>query len=321
MMLIINPYSGRGLSKTTLGTIVSKLCDSDYVVTVFFTHNKTPEEIAYTNACDHDLAVCVGGDGTLSEVISGLLQANTSIPVGYIPAGTTNDVASTLALSRDPSITAQKILKGTPKPLDIGIFHSTQFQNVKLHPHFAQPPQPQLQYQQLRIDDLQSRYFTYIAAFGAFTEVSYLTPQSAKQSLGHLAYVLGGLADVPAIKPCRTIIEYDGNTIEGDFIFGSVTNSTSIAGLIKLNPKLVDLTDGLFEIILVKQPVILQDFLNIMSSLTVQTYDGDNVKMLHASKVRFIFDEEIAWTIDGENGGKHVNVEITNCNRAIEIVM
>jgi len=289
MMLIINPHSGRGLSKTALGTIISKLCDARHNVTVYFSHEKTPEELAYEHGGKHDLAVCVGGDGTLSGVIAGLLSANAAIPVGYIPAGTANDVASSLALSRDPSQASMKIISGTPTPLDIGKF--------------------------------EERYFTYIAAFGAFTGLSYSTPQSAKRALGHLAYVLGGLADMAAIKPRRTIVEYDGKTIEGDFIFGGVTNSTSVAGFIRLDPKRVNLADGEFEIILVKQPVVLTDFLEIISSLTVQTYDGDNFQMLHASKAKFIFDEEVAWTVDGENGGKHREVEITNCHKAIEIVM
>jgi len=289
MMLIINPHSGRGLSKTALGTIVSKLCDADHSVTVYFAIDKTPEELANEHADKHDLVVCVGGDGTLSGVISGLLSAKASIPVGYIPAGTANDVASTLALSRDPSISSQTIISGKPIPLDIGKFHD--------------------------------RYFTYIAAFGAFTGVSYSTPQSAKRALGHFAYVLSGLADMATIKPRRTIVEYDGNTIEGDFIFGAVTNSTSVAGLIKLNPERVNLADGEFEIILVKQPVVLADLLDILSSITVRTYDGDNVNMLHASNVRFIFEEEVAWAVDGEDGGKHKTVDITNCHKAIEIVM
>jgi len=289
MMLIINPHSGRGLSKTALGTIVSKLCDADHSVTVFFAHDKTPEELVHEHAGNHDLAVCVGGDGTLSGVISGLLRAGVSIPVGYIPAGTANDVATTLALSRDPSIAAQKIIEGIPKAIDVG--------------------------------NMLNRYFTYIAAFGAFTGVAYLTPQNAKRALGHLAYVLGGIADVATIKPRHTIVEYDGNRIEGDFIFGSVTNSTSVAGFIKLNPKRVNLSDGEFEILLVKQPLVLADFLDILSSVTAHTYDGDNVNMLHASNVKFIFDEEVPWTVDGEDGGKHKTVEITNHNKAIEIVM
>jgi len=289
MMLVINPHSGRGLSRTALGTIVSKLGDADYVVSIYFAHEKTPEELAYEYAGMFDLAVCVGGDGTLSQLISGLLRSGVKIPVGYIPAGTANDVATTLTLSRNPYAAAKTIIEGSPRPLDIG--------------------------------QINDRYFTYIAAFGVFTGVSYLTPRSAKQSLGHFAYVLGGLADMTAIKAQRTIVEYDGKRIEGDFIFGGVTNSTSVAGLVKIDPERVDLADGLFEIILVKQPIVPADFLDILSSLAVQSYDGDNVQMLHASNVKFTFEEEVAWTVDGESGGLHKEVEIKNCHKAIEIVV
>ncbi|MCL2222247.1 MAG: YegS/Rv2252/BmrU family lipid kinase [Oscillospiraceae bacterium] len=289
MMLIINPKSGRGLSKTALGTIVSNLCEVDYAVTVYISHEKYPEELAFEYAEGHDLVVCVGGDGTLSNVISGLLRAKLKIPVGYIPAGTSNDVATTLALTRDPSIAARKILSGTPTALDIGLF--------------------------------KDRYFTYIAAFGAFTGVAYTTPQNAKRSLGHLAYVFGGLADMAAIAPRRTVVKYDDKVIEGEFIFGGVVNSTSVAGLVKLNPELVDLADGEFEVILVRQPVVLTDFMEILTSLVMQTYEGDNFLMLHASSVSFTFDEEVAWTVDGEDGGLHKNVEIENCHKAIKIVL
>jgi len=287
-MIVINPHSGRGLSKTALGTIISNLCAEDYIVSVFFANEMTPEQLAYEYAGDHDLVVCVGGDGTLSGLISGLMKANVSTPVGFIPAGTTTDIATTLALSRDPSKASKTILSGTPKPLDIGKFHES--------------------------------YFTYIAAFGAFTSVSYTTPQSTKRTLGHFAYVLSGLADMTAIKPVRTIVEYDGNVIEGDYIFGGVTNSTSVAGLVKLNKDRVDLADGLHEIILVKHPVALTDFVDILTSLTAQTYGGDNVQMFHAKNVKFTFEQEVPWTFDGEDGGKHKVAEIVNCHQAVKIV-
>lgn len=289
MMLIINPMSGRGLSKTALGSIVSNLCEEDYIVSVYFSHEKDPEELAFEYSIGHDLVVCVGGDGTLSGVISGLLRADMKIPVGYIPSGTSNDVATTLALTKDPSLAAKKIMNGKPSALDIGMFCD--------------------------------RYFTYIAAFGAFSGVAYTTPQSAKRALGHLAYVFGGLADMAAIVPRRTVVKYDDKVIEGEFIFGGVVNSTSVAGLVKLNPEYVDLDDGEFEVVLVRQPVVLADFIEILTSLVMQTYEGDNFLMLHASTVSFTFDEEVAWTVDGEDGGKHKSVEIKNINKAIEIVL
>ena len=289
LMLIVNPYSGRGLSKTALGTIVSQLCGGGCIVTVYYVGEKDPGTIAYEFAKYHQIAVCVGGDGTLSAVISGLLRSGVPIPVGYIPAGTANDIAATLALPKEPSEAVRTILEGKPQPLDIGLF--------------------------------DGRYFTYIAAFGAFTGASYSTPQSAKRALGHFAYILGGLADVFSIKSRRTIVEYDGGVIEGDFIFGGVINSTSVAGLIKLDPKHVDLADGMFEVILVKQPIGPTDLLDTLTSIATKSYQGDNVLMFHSSSAIFTFDEDVAWTVDGEDGGSHREVEITNCREAIRVIV
>ena len=288
-MLIVNPLSGRGLSKLSIGTIISRLCGVGCVVTVYFSGEASPGQLAFEHAKNHELIVCAGGDGTLSAVISGLLRAEVNIPVGYIPMGTANDIATTLTLSKNPSLAAQTVISGKPRPIDIGMF--------------------------------SGRYFTYIAAFGAFTGAAYSTPQSAKKSLGHFAYVLGGLADVPTIKARRTVVEYDGKVIKGDFIFGGVVNSTSVAGLVKLDPKRVNLADGLFEIVLVKQPIDLANFLDILARLATQSYGGDNVQMLHAAHVKFTFEEDVAWTVDGENGGLHREVEIANCHKAIRIIV
>ena len=289
IMLIVNPFSGRGLSKSALGIIVSKLCEGGRVVTVFFAGVNTPGQLAFMHARDFEMVVCAGGDGTLSSVVSGLLRSGASIPVGYIPAGTANDVATSLALSKDPNAAALTILEGTPRPLDIGRFGS--------------------------------EYFTYVAAFGVFTGVAYLTPLSAKRALGQFAYVLGGLADVATIRPMHTVIEYDDGTIEGDFIFGGVVNSTSVAGLVKFDHNDVDLADGVFEIILVRQPVGLADFLDITTSIATQSYDGDNIQLIHSSKATFILEDEVAWTVDGENGGLHKRVEIANCHKAVDIIV
>jgi len=289
VMLVVNPFSGRGFSKFAIGTVISQFCSNGHIVTVYFAGEKTPEQIIYEYAKYHELVVCVGGDGTFSGVASGLLRSGVQIPVGYIPSGTANDIATTLALSRDPAVAVQKIINGKPQPLDIGQF--------------------------------KDKYFTYIAAFGAFTSVAYSTPQNAKRTFGPLAYMFGGLADVAAIKPQHTVIEYDGAVIEGDFIFGGVTNTTSVAGFVRIAPDLVDLADGMFEILLVKQPVILADFLDILASVAGKTYDGDNVQVLHASKIKFTFNEEVAWTIDGEDGGLHGEVEIINCHKAMNIIV
>jgi len=288
-MLVVNPFSGRGLSKPAIGRILSLLCSDGCIVTTYFAGELTPEQIVCEYAKNHEMVICAGGDGTFNSVASGLLHSDASIPVGYIPAGTANDIATTLKLPRDPVAAVQRIIKGTPQPLDIGNF--------------------------------SGRYFTYVTAFGAFTEVAYSTPANAKRALGHFAYMLGGLANMSAIRPRHTIIEYDGECIEGDFIFGGVTNTTSIAGFVKLDPKLVDLADGVFEVLLVKQPVVLADFIDILAGVASKTYDGDNVQVLHAANVKFKFNEQVAWTVDGEDGGLHEEVEITNIHKAINILL
>ena len=288
LMLVVNPFSGRGLSKSALGTIVSQLCEGGYRVTVYYAGEEDPETLVFNNAKNHELVVCVGGDGTLSSVISGLLRSSVHIPVGYIPAGTSNDVASTLALSKNPSEAVKSIINGTPQALDIGLF--------------------------------SGRYFTYIAAFGAFTGVAYNTKQSAKRALGQLAYVLGGFAEVFSIKSRHIIMEYDAGIIEGDYIFGGVVNSKSVAGLVKIDSRHVNLADGLFEVVLVKQPIDLPNLIDTLGNIITQTYNSENVLMLHTSRAKFSFEEEVSWTIDGENGGLHKNVDIVNYHEAVNIV-
>ncbi|MCL2366397.1 MAG: YegS/Rv2252/BmrU family lipid kinase [Oscillospiraceae bacterium] len=288
-MLIANPFSGKGLSRLAIGTIISQLCSNGHVVTVHFSGELYPEQLALKYAGQYDLLVCLGGDGTLSHVVSGLLRSGASIPIGYIPTGTANDIATTLGLSKSPAEAVKTIIGGKPLALDIGLF--------------------------------AGGYFTYIAAFGAFTSVAYSTPQTAKRSLGHLAYVLSGFAEVPQIKARKTIVEYDGNTITGDFIFGAVANSTSVAGFLKLDPSRVDLSDGMFEIVLVRQPVDPAAFLDLLTRLATQSYDGDNIQLLHASHVKFTFLEDVAWTVDGEDGGVHREVEISNSHKAVSVIV
>jgi YegS/Rv2252/BmrU family lipid kinase len=289
LMLIVNPYSGRGLSKSALGVIVSLLTAGGYVVSVYSTELDSAESLVRDFAAGYNLVVSVGGDGTLSGVAAGLMQVKDPPVFGFIPAGTSNDMASTLALSRDPKTAVTAILSGRPVSLDIGCFND--------------------------------RFFTYIAAFGAFTGVSYKTPQSAKRALGHLAYVLSGLASVSEIKPQHSIIEYDGGVLDDSFIFGGVTNSTTIAGFVRLDRKDVDLGDGLFEVILVKNPVNALELGDIIRSLLNQTYHSDNVLLLHTKKIVFRFDEDVAWTKDGEAGGSHRTLEITNCRQALKIII
>lgn len=291
LMLLINPNAGRGSYKAPLADILQAFHQSGYVSTVFFTNGRTDATRLTAEHCaEYDRIVCVGGDGTLSETISGLVQCPSAPPLGYIPMGTTNDVASSLALSHTPAVAAMTAANGRPKALDVGLFNGRD-------------------------------HFTYVAAFGAFTEVSYETPQNQKQALGRLAYILSGMAALGRVTSHHVRVEWDGGTMEDDFVFGGVTNSRSIAGLVRL--KDIDdsaLSDGLFEVFLVRTPVDAIAFANIISAVLANDFTGENVTLLRSSHVRFTFDKPTPWTRDGEAGGEHTEVSCQNLHAAIEII-
>ena len=293
VMLIVNPYSGKGRAKSMLCDIISLFGLNDYVMTVYVTgHGRNASHFAQTYGAEFEMAVCIGGDGTLSDTVNGLMQlpAEKRPAVGYIPMGTANDVATTLRLPSNPKDAVMSVAYGSPVSLDIGKFGD-------------------------------EKYFTYIAAFGAFTDVSYETPQNMKNSLGHLAYVLGGIASVSSIKAHHVKIEYDEGVIEGEYIFGGVTNTTSVAGIVKFDPKDVKLGDGLFEVVLVSKPVSISDLNKTVNSILYKHNKSDNITMLHTSKIKFIFDEPVKWTRDGEAGGLYQEIEISNCREAINIIL
>jgi len=275
IMLIINPRAGTGQYRTDISDILEAFSQNDAVATVYMTtHSGHATELVEAHAHKYDIVVCCGGDGTLSETIAGLMALEDRPPVGYIPMGTANDVAATLGLPKEGGKAAQIALAGRPIPLDVGLF--------------------------------DGEHFSYIAAFGAFTEVSYQTPTENKQTLGHLAYVLEGMGHLGKIVPRKLVVEYDGGKrVEGKFIFGGVSNTTSIAGLVKLRPELVDLGDGEFEIILVKNPRSLMALNALFMDIVTQKYDSKYVQIFRAKEARFRFEEPVPWTRDGEAGGLH----------------
>lgn len=289
IMLIINPKAGKGQYRTEISHILEVLCTSGAVVTVYMTrYSGHARELAEQHASNYDIAACIGGDGTLGETISGLMALEHRPPVGYIPLGTANDMANTLDLPRDPIRAAEVLLNGIPIPIDVGRFGA--------------------------------HYFTYIAAFGAFTEVAYQTPRESKQTLGQLAYVLEGVGRLSKITPRRVVVEYDDQPpIAGEFIFGGVTNTTSIAGLLKLKTDLVNLGDGVFEVILVKPPQNLLELNAIVMDVLTRKYDSEYVQIFKARRIRFRFEEPVAWTRDGEAGGEHREVELSAVHPGVEI--
>ena len=291
LMLIINPAAGKGSYKVNLGDALHVLDMGGYRTSLFFTAGRgDATEFARAYAKDFDTVACIGGDGTLSEVISGLMALPSPPPLGYIPMGTANDVATTLNLPKNDTIAAaRRIVHGAAHPFDVGGFGD-------------------------------NSYFAYIAAFGAFTEVSYATPQNQKRVLGHLAYVLQGAMQLPKIESYKTRVEYEGGTIEGDFLYGSVSNSTAMAGIVHLRDDLVCLGDGLSELVLVRNPGSLAEFRSIVEGVLLQNYDNENLLILHTRKARFSFEKPVAWTRDGEAGGAYQEIELCNYHRPIQLI-
>ena len=292
MMLLVNPAAGKGLARDVLGDVLETFCRGGWQPTVFMTQGRgDAPRLVREHAADYDMVVCLGGDGTLSETVSGLMQLDTVPPVlGYIPMGTANDVATTLGLPKVPAKAAAAILEGKPYPLDIGCMNA-------------------------------ENYFTYIAAFGALTDVSYETRQESKQALGLLAYLLEGLAALPKVTPMRARVEWDGGVQEDEYIFCGVTNSTSVAGMVRLDKDIVSLSDGLFEVILVKNPRSITSLSAIALDILGKKYQDPHVQVLHSSKVRFVCEAPVKWTRDGEAGGVHADVTLENRREAIRIML
>ncbi len=291
LMLIINPAAGRGAYKLNLPDALQLLDQGGFRTTLFFTAGRgDATELAAAHGAEFDTVACVGGDGTLSEVLAGLMRLDAPPPIGYFPMGTTNDVATTLDLPKNDTIgAARRILSGTPHPFDVGGFGDGEF-------------------------------FAYIAAFGAFTEVSYATPQTQKKALGHLAYVLQGMAQLPRIEAVNARVEYDGGVVEGRFLYGSMSNSTSVAGILRLKEEMVSLGDGQSELVLVREPQTIDGFGAILTSALTQSFDCPDLLILHTTKARFFFDKPVPWTRDGEDGGAHTELTLRNCPAPVEMI-
>ena len=291
LFLIINPAAGRGAYKNSFAEAMHLLSRGGYVPTLAFTQGPgDATRFAAEHAPDYDLVACIGGDGTLSEVLAGLMRVPSPPPVGYLPMGTANDVATTLALPKNDALgAARRILEGTPHPFDVGGFG-------------------------------ENAYFAYIAAFGAFTEVSYATPQEQKKALGHLAYVLQGMQQLGKIEPIHTVVDYDGGHFEGDLLYGSMSNSTSVAGIVRLPETMVSLGDGVSELVLVRDPGSVAAFAEIVNSVLTERFDSDKLLILHTTRARFRFDSPVAWTRDGEAGGEYTDIELRNFPRPVQLI-
>ena len=289
LLFLVNPNAGQRRVNKSLTDIIGIFNEGGYEVTVFLTNGPgSGTQIVQERAKDYDLVVCAGGDGTLNETVTGVLRAGAVCPVGYIPCGSTNDFASTLKLSTDVVQAAKDIMMGAPVEYDVG-----------------------------RWGD---RYFVYIASFGAFTRVSYTTPQNLKNALGHLAYVLSGIQELPQIRNIPMALELDGQVLDGEYLFGAVSNSTSVGGVFTLDASQVDLRDGKFEVFLVRMPRDMAELTQCAAALQNHTYDCAAITFRSVSRLRVHQDPALLWTLDGERAEGADVVEIENLHRAIRLV-
>ena len=290
LLFVMNPNAGQRKANRLLAEIIGIFNRADYEVTVYMTDcTSAAERYVERYAPQTDLVVCCGGDGTFNETVSGLLKSGADIPVGYIAAGSTNDFANSLGLSTDILKAARNIVEGTASPIDMGSFNG--------------------------------RYFSYVASFGAFTKASYATPQSLKNALGHTAYILSGIQELSQIKTHRLRFTLpDGSQIEDDFLFGAVSNSTSMAGILTLAPDRVDMQDGLFELLLVRAPRDLMELSDCIIALQKQTYQCAMMTFLSTPSVTVYVPGELDWTLDGEHQLGCTDIQISNLRHAVRII-
>lgn len=295
LLFVYNPRAGKEMLKPRLSDVLDIFVKAGYEVTVHPTqaYRDAYYQIKEYEVGKYDLIACSGGDGTIDEVATGMMKRREMgkdvVPVGYIPAGTTNDFAKSLHIPRKPLAAADNAVKGVPFPCDIGKFNDS--------------------------------VFVYIAAFGIFTDVSYETDQAVKNVLGHMAYILEGAKRIFNIPSYKIKVEHDREVIEDEFIFGMVTNSRSVGGFSNMVGKNIVFDDGLFEVTLIKtpkNPIALQE---IIAALLIEQVDTKHMYTFKTKKITFDSVEEIPWTLDGEFGGEQDYVEIENVQKAMEIMV
>ena len=290
LLLIVNPRSGKTQSRAPLFDALGVFSDAGYLVKL---HNTAgPGDATETVAAEgrgYDAVVCVGGDGTLNETVSGLMRLENPPVLGYLPRGSTNDFASSLRIPGGAVQAARTTMAGEPRRLDIGQWNE--------------------------------RYFVYVCSFGAFVRSSYAASQDAKNALGHFAYILEGMKDLNTLRPYQLRITADGELLDGDYLFGAVCNSTSIGGLMKLDPERVVLDDGKFEMLLIPSPKTAIDLNNLILALLNQEYDRGGLVFRHVSSVHMETEEELPWSLDGEYAPAVPVVDIQNRKQALSFLL
>lgn len=292
MLFIYNPNAGKGLLKAKLSDVLDIMVKAGYELVVYPTqsYKDAYRKVVHMDK-DYDIVVCSGGDGTLDEVVTGMMKRDKEdrIPIGYIPTGTTNDFANSLHISRDIMEAADTAVHGKPFACDVGRFNKD--------------------------------VFIYVAAFGLFTDVPYQTDQKLKNALGHAAYVLEGVKRLSNVPSYHIKITADGRVIEDEFMIGMITNSKSVAGFRSIMGKDVKFNDGEFEVMLIKKPKSLIGLQEIITALLIESFDTKHMYTFKAKEIILESKEEIPWTLDGEYGGQHEEVHIINKKQALEIMI
>lgn len=289
MLFIMNPFSGQKKANKYLPDILLLFTQAGYEIQVHMTTGiGSATQAAESCGGDKDLVVCCGGDGTLNETITGLVRSGQKTPIGYIPSGTTNDFAASLKLSHNPIQAAKDILEGEAVPYDVGRFGD--------------------------------RYFSYVASFGAFTRSSYTVPQNIKNALGHTAYVLSGITEISQIHNEHIRMEIDGDLVEDNFLFGAICNSTSIGGILTLPPDQVDMGDGIFEVMLIREARNLAEITECIQAVQSQKYNCSMITFRPAREVKVWADPYMPWSLDGEKADGCETLTIRNLHHGMQLI-
>lgn len=291
LLLVVNPCSGRAKMHTELLKVVEILSGADYAVTVYPTKHKgdATEYVSKLSSSEYDLIVACGGDGTLNEVITGIMHSGVDLPLGYIPSGTLNEWSSGLNISRNIETAARDIINGKKISLDIGKF--------------------------------KDKYFSYTASFGAFTSASYSTPQNIKNLLGQVAYFFGGLKSLSDIKPLHLKFTFGNNIIDGDFLFGAISNSLSVGGIVKYDKAAVELNDGEFEILLIRKPDNILKLQPIIDGILKRDFSREGIEFFRTDKLTVESKENVSFTLDGEFAEGTGTFDIKNLHNAITFIV
>ncbi len=291
LLLIVNPLSGKEVMKNKLLKVVQILSGAGFTVTVYPTKARADatEYVKNIKTTDYERIVVCGGDGTLNEVITGLMISGEKIPIGYIPCGTLNEWSGGLHIEKNVYAAAKTAAGDYSTDLDIGKFGD--------------------------------KYFTYTASFGAFTEASYSTPQDIKNVLGQAAYFFEGIKSIGNIKATHLKIETDEKTVEGDYLFGAVSNSMSVGGIVKFEESVVKLNDGFFEVLLISKPKNIVNLQPVIDGIFKHDLNREGMEFFHTKKLKVTFCDGLAWTLDGEYATSENELIIENLPSAIKFIV